>query len=169
MKKSVFFFNLTVIATFFVLFFSTGTHADCTKDIDCKGNRICEKGICVDPGQTEHETIAAKKQNEYDAWLKKLDGRRYTFPVKGGINVLDVRGKVLVSGVITNGLGYLENNRFEIRGRETTVTDNAYHAPQEGTYIMERTLIISEDSDRITMRAQYTDGVVRDFIYHWQR
>jgi hypothetical protein len=53
MKKVVFFLNLTAITIFFVLFFSTGTHADCTKDVDCKRDRVCEKGICVDQGQKE--------------------------------------------------------------------------------------------------------------------
>jgi hypothetical protein len=48
MKKFVFFLNLTAITTFFVLLFSTGTHAGCTKDIDCKGNRVCEKSIAKD-------------------------------------------------------------------------------------------------------------------------
>jgi Protein of unknown function (DUF1566) len=63
MKKVVFFLNLTAIAIFFVLFFSTGTHADCTKDVDCKGDRVCEKGICVEPRQTNNnvqKTIRAQ-------------------------------------------------------------------------------------------------------------
>jgi Protein of unknown function (DUF1566) len=53
MKKFVFFLNLNAIAMIFVLFFSMGTHAECTKDVDCKGDRVCEKGICVDQGQKE--------------------------------------------------------------------------------------------------------------------
>jgi hypothetical protein len=80
MKKFVFFLNITAIATFFVLFFSTGTHADCTKDIDCKGDRICEKGICVDPRQTEQSPAAinAKKQNDQEEFLRKINGARYS-------------------------------------------------------------------------------------------
>jgi hypothetical protein len=26
-----------------------GAHAQCTKDVDCKGDRICEKGMCIAP------------------------------------------------------------------------------------------------------------------------
>lgn len=29
--------------------FSRQAHAECTKDIECKGDRVCVDGICVDP------------------------------------------------------------------------------------------------------------------------
>ena len=36
-----------------LLFVLTGTvHAQCTKDTDCKGTRICENGKCVNPTQS---------------------------------------------------------------------------------------------------------------------
>jgi hypothetical protein len=41
MKKVVFFLNLNAIVMIFVLFFSMGTYAGCTKDVDCKGDRVC--------------------------------------------------------------------------------------------------------------------------------
>src|SRR5690349_15729158 len=32
-----------------VLLISATSHAACTKDTDCKGDRVCEEGACVDP------------------------------------------------------------------------------------------------------------------------
>ena len=75
MKKFVFFLNLNAIAIIFVLFFSTGTHADCTKDIDCKGNRICEKGICVNPGQTESGQLHNQTNNNVQKKIIAKDDR----------------------------------------------------------------------------------------------
>lgn len=31
------------------LLFSINLYADCSKDTDCKGERICEKGVCINP------------------------------------------------------------------------------------------------------------------------
>ncbi len=37
-----------LISMIFVLIFSTNLYSDgCSKDTDCKGDRICEKGVCV--------------------------------------------------------------------------------------------------------------------------
>lgn len=112
--------------------------------------------------------IAEKKQNKFDDWLKKLDGRRYTSPpaIPDGERVVcDVRGKVLVVGVIEHG-GYRESNRFEIQGRETHVVTTRADAIFR---IVEKTYTISEDGDRITQRLRYNDGDVREYIYLWQR
>jgi hypothetical protein len=116
MKKFVFFLNLTAIATFFVLFFSTGTHADCTKDIDCKGNRICEKGICVDPGQTE-QSVEKKKVVE-DKKGPRETGRDGRFIAYADGTVLDTQTNLMWAAK-DNGYGinwydakkYCENYR----------------------------------------------------------
>ena len=40
--------NLLIPAMFFMVFlFSFNLFADCTKDTDCKGKRICVEGECV--------------------------------------------------------------------------------------------------------------------------
>jgi hypothetical protein len=44
-------FNLRVIATVTMLTSFGGAMAQCTKDTDCKGDRICERGTCVSPAQ----------------------------------------------------------------------------------------------------------------------
>ena len=75
MKKNVFFLNLNAIAMLFVLFFSTGTYADCTKNIDCKDNRICEKGICVDSGQTKPSQLNNQTNNNVQKTIIAQDGR----------------------------------------------------------------------------------------------
>jgi tetratricopeptide (TPR) repeat protein len=56
--------------------------------------------------ESSPQAIAAREQKKSDNWLKKLDGRRYTKP--GEVtSVLDVKGKVLVWGLIDR-YGYQE-------------------------------------------------------------
>ena len=47
--------------------------------------------------ETSPVAIAAKKQKEYEDWLKKIDGRRYTYrnALERTTTVLDVKGKIL--------------------------------------------------------------------------
>jgi hypothetical protein len=125
--------------------------------------------------ESSPQAVAAKKQNEYDAWLKELDGRRYTRiePTHNGASyagwsittVVDVRGKYLVCGMIypqdvqkfspRMNPGYIETTRYEIRGRETPIIyyvdvlqgDNFVKGARSATYI------ISEDGDKITLRS----------------
>jgi hypothetical protein len=135
MKKFVVFLNLTAITTFFVLLFSTGAYADCTKDIDCKGNRICEKGICVDPGQTKPspEFIAGKKRNKERESVQNLAGTwrdssgwyRYTITVNE--NTIEI---VQTSGWM--------NNHWEVMGHNWywrgTVADKVITGKWIGSY-----------------------------------
>jgi hypothetical protein len=41
--------GLSVLAAVGVLFVSQRAFAECTMDTDCKGDRICEQGVCVSP------------------------------------------------------------------------------------------------------------------------
>lgn len=118
--------------------------------------------------ESSPQAVATREQKKFEDWLKKLDGRRYTSPpaIPDGERVVcDVRGKVLVVGVIEHG-GYRESNRFEIQGRETHVVTTRADAIFR---IVEKTYTISEDGDRITQRLRYNDGDVREYIYLWQR
>jgi Protein of unknown function (DUF1566) len=91
MKKFVFFLNLTAIATFFVLFFFTVTYADCTKDTDCKGDRVCEKGICVDPGQNESSQL----RNQTNNVQKKIIAKDERFIAYADGTVLDTKTNLM--------------------------------------------------------------------------
>jgi len=109
-------------------------------------------------------TAAAREQNKFEDWLKKLDGRRYTRLMKDGeTSVIDVRGNILIWGFTKGGYQQVGGNvgRIEIKDRETTVpfTPNA----------VSMTVIISEDGDRITQRVRFYDGDVRDWVHLWQR
>jgi hypothetical protein len=157
MKKFVFFFNLTAIIMFFILLFSTGTHADCTKDIDCKGNRICEKGICVDPGQIEPQTIAVKKQNEYDAWLKKLDGAKfvYSFPQTSGVSWSGPSGPFVAR---TKSVFIIKGKTVWFQAFDLSTDGQVLHTyPEEGPHQIEgrqftsggKTAVISEGGSSI--------------------
>jgi tetratricopeptide (TPR) repeat protein len=121
------------------------------------------------------QALAAKKQNEYEDWLRKIDGRRYTNPGdEGATGVLDVRGKVLISGIIVapqsrlaGPRGYTEHNRFEIRGRESA--GPVMKVPDLPGGSLQVVYIISEDGDRITQQTRFGNGSKRERIYLWQR
>ena len=124
------------------------------------------------------QAAPAPKQNTFDDLLRKIDGRRYSYPGNPGYTaVIDVRGKVLVQGLIgapgtMSGQGYHESGgptgRIEIRGRETTVPINE-HAPFQTVWAVASTFTISEYGDRITVRTRFSDGDVREHIFLWQK
>jgi NDP-sugar pyrophosphorylase family protein len=147
MKKYAFFLNITIISTFFVLFFSTGTYADCTKDVDCKGERVCEKGVCVDPGSSP-AAINAKKQNDQEEFLRKINGARYTCRFENG----NIGAMTVVSdSIIMEGMnsGYT----FKIDGHKVRVFVS-------GTERKDNYGIISNDGSAIT----YINGQ-RSWVY----
>jgi hypothetical protein len=61
-------FNLK--ASLIVIFFTTGgsfnLQAQCYKDIDCKGNRICVNGICVNPDTNSTNNITSLPDSCYN-------------------------------------------------------------------------------------------------------
>ena len=108
------------------------------------------------------EALVVKKQKEYDEWLKNIDGRRYTYrgpySAQGVTSVLDVRGRVLVVGSITEPgspvkgpRGYAEHFRYDIKdrvakGRVDHITDDPQIKSFQDIYT------ISEDGERINMK-----------------
>ncbi len=116
--------------------------------------------------------IAAKKQKEYEEWLKKIDGRRYTHvqhyqPGNPAISIIDVQGKFLLRGWHPQKEAYTGPQvRVEIKGYESE-----YHFIGN-TDEPERcwTFIISEDGSTITFRDSFTHGrLLGEAIYNWQR
>ena len=123
--------------------------------------------------ESSPQASALREQNKFDDWLKKLDGRRYTYPWGSGTVLLDVRGKVLVYGGLFNR-GFNEVYRFEIRGRVTSYAPTREQQKDPDglllkVWLVEGTYTISEDGDRITQRLRFSDGDVREYIYLWQR
>ena len=124
----------------------------------------------------QESSIAAKKQNEYEEWLRKIDGRRYAFGRASGgdlMYTIDVRGRVLVTGWIgdpnySGTRGYHETGRIEIKGRETTVPVTGGVAIQ-GVRIVEWKYIISGDGNQITALRRQSNGQLDNYIYLWQR
>lgn len=55
------------LSLFLLLATPSITYAQCTKDTDCKGDRICEKGICTAPPATSFQT-----RNAPSPLLRKL-------------------------------------------------------------------------------------------------
>ena len=125
--------------------------------------------------ESSPQAIAAKKQKEYEVWLKKIDGRRYTNSgdVPGLLGVLDVKGKVLIKGVwaetwspIQGPRGYTEHHRYDIDGRTATSPVMSAPAPIGSLQIF---YTISEDGDRIVERTRSGSGHTNERIYLWQR
>jgi len=122
--------------------------------------------------ESSPQAIAAREQNKFEDLLRMIDGRRYTSRSEGEAAVLDVKGKVLICGQISNRGYYNEVNvgpsRIEIQGRETTIPkyNPISNLPYPGTTI---TFIISGDGDSITSRLRLSDGEVREYIFLWQR
>jgi hypothetical protein len=125
--------------------------------------------------ETSSQAMAAKKQKEYEDWLRKIDGRRYTNSgdIPGTAGVLDVKGKVLIKGVwaetwstIHGPRGYTEHHRYDINGRTATSQVMSAPAPHGSLQIF---YTISEDGDRIVERTQHGNGGGNERIYLWQR
>lgn len=49
--------NLLLLASARVLLWTTAVAAQCTRDIDCKGERVCERAICIAPGAASQRSI----------------------------------------------------------------------------------------------------------------
>jgi len=126
------------------------------------------------------QAVVAREQKKADDWLKKVTGRRYTYSTTDmqGYKVtavIDVRGSTLVLGTIWHGnpympRGYQENDdRVEIRGRQTIAPYNKPHPDFLRSWIVERTFVFSEDGDRITLHQRFSDGDSRTNIYLWEK
>jgi hypothetical protein len=63
------------LSLFLLLATPSITYAQCTKDTDCKGDRICEKGICTAPPATSFQTRNApqpsKATDDLDAKISR--------------------------------------------------------------------------------------------------
>jgi tetratricopeptide (TPR) repeat protein len=118
--------------------------------------------------ETSPTAIAAKKQNDYEEWLRKIDGRRYTHSAGYKLEVIDVRGRFLVLGDIIDSYKEwtAEGSHVAIQGRETTV-DQIHQESIHGT--MSYTFIISEDGQKIVWRIRFSNGNVQEAIFLWQR
>lgn len=125
--------------------------------------------------ESSPEAIAARQQREYAEWLGRIDGRRYTAPGdEQTTGVLDVKGRVLITGIIVapgsplvGPRGYTEHNHHEIHGREAA--GPVYDTPDLPGGTFQEVYIISEDGDRITRQLRFGDGTIRERIYLWQR
>jgi tetratricopeptide (TPR) repeat protein len=121
--------------------------------------------------EEQQRAYAASPEGQFQSLLKKIDGRRYTFP-RGQITlVIDVKGNDLVQGTIRNYTttpDYYENGRYEIQGRETTVPVDMDHTGEQ-FWTVQKVFTISEDGYRITMRRYFNNGHFDESILSWQR
>jgi tetratricopeptide (TPR) repeat protein len=119
--------------------------------------------------ESSPEAVAAR---EFAALLRKIDGRRYETPARGGRLVIDVDGSVLLRKVWNSREGwhsYYPPASVEITGRETRLAWIWPPDPDTGNsggYAIDYT--ISEDGSRITESYQCNDGKSDTHVYTWR-
>jgi tetratricopeptide (TPR) repeat protein len=126
--------------------------------------------------ESSPQAIAAKKQKEYEDWLRKIDGRRYTYrnTLERTTTVLDVKGSVLIQGAIVDPdspvlgrRGYIEYERYEIRDR--VAAGPVMNVPGDPYGSLQFIYAISESGDRITEQTRRGNGQTGERIFLWQR
>jgi len=126
--------------------------------------------------ESSPQAIAAKKQKEYEDWLRKIDGRRYTYrnTLERTTTVLDVKGSVLIQGAIVDPdspllgrRGYIEYERYEIRDR--VAAGPVMNVPGDPYGSLQFIYTISESGDRITQQTRRGNGQTGERIFLWQR
>ena len=117
--------------------------------------------------ESSPQAIAAKKQEEYANWLKKIDGRKYR-DTRGGVPaVLEVRGNTLVTvGPGSDGRMAVLAGPWEIKGRSASTPRVLQREP---FLPVQTTFIISENGDRIIEHRDFSDGDMREYVWVWQR
>ncbi len=158
------------------LYIATGPGEDESRKAQDRIYEIGAKKIIATREQEESspQAVAAREQNKFEDWLRKLDGRRYTLVGRDFTVAIDIRGNMLILGWIDpdyGGFHELEGpaGRVEIKARETIVPITE-RAPFEKTvWRVSVAYIISEDGGSLTARVRYSDGDMRDENYHWQR
>jgi len=133
--------------------------------------------------ESSPQAVAAREQNKSEDWLTKIDGRRYTLEEThdgSHTSVIDVKGKVLVVGIIRrkypyagHPLGYEEINRGDISGRVCKISQQPPDANtlklMGGVYAVEFVYAIGDDGSLITRRCRFNNGSERQAIYVWQK
>ena len=126
--------------------------------------------------ESSPQAIAAKKQKEFEEWLKKIDGRRYTYRNSDEriTQILDVKGRTLIEGFnvdpdspVHGPRGYTEFKRYEIRDR---VVEGPVRYTSAGIKSSQTVFTISENGEKI--HQEYRLGVGRkgrEYDYYWQR
>ena len=102
--------NVLIPTMFFmVLLLSFNLFADCTKDTDCKGDRICVKGECVFDDEHQNELVP-DKQTKWDIEElreKVADYKKKVFFAKLGMAIAFPVGAIFLvgGGVILGVIG----------------------------------------------------------------
>ena len=117
------------------------------------------------------QAIAAKKQNEFGDWLKKLDGARFTLKLQDSesaiLRIIDIKGTTLIRSDMWLKHPYFpeKNGKLEqkfsadIKGPEFTVVRDMAEGPTKMTFT------ISKSGNTITCVSQGKFGPGVD-IYH---
>jgi tetratricopeptide (TPR) repeat protein len=103
--------------------------------------------------------VVAKKQNEYEEWLSKINGRKYR-ETRGGPAIIEVRGK----SIVLTAPGVMEGP-WEIKEHSASTPRVMRQLP----FPVQTTFTITEDGDRIIEHRDFIDGEALEFVWIWQR
>ena len=100
----------TLIIVGFLTIFPVSAYAQCTKDTDCKGDRVCEGGSCVNPGGAAQQKPRKARASGKNEVLITVDAN-----LQKGIEA--VGGKLIV----TNRALIFSSHAFNIQRGETRI------------------------------------------------
>jgi len=144
------------------------------EDLKAKVEYRKEKTAKAKEEENSPQAVAAREQQSFQDQLRKIDGRRYTFDGGADTGIIDIKGRLFVSGDIGKPgwqlhQGYREYERIEIQGRVTSRSKAL--SSDNGPVSEEETYTISEDGDTIVYHRRLSGGIntQNDAVYRWQR
>jgi hypothetical protein len=142
---------------------------DWADDLKSKVEYRKEKAAKAKEEENSPQAVVARQQQSFQDLLRKIDGRRYTFPSSNppyNTQTIDVRGNFLVLGYLWPNGQYGDSGwpRAEINGYETTLRNG------DSSIVY----VISEDGESIAFHLRYPNNsnwskYNQDRIAVWQR
>ena len=126
--------------------------------------------------ESSPQAIAAKKQKEFEDWLRKIDGRRYTYreSFERITQVLDVKGKFLIQGSIVDPDSPVHGPRGYTEARSIRDSGPSGRGPRDDIHLqgLSHRKAFSQ-SVKMVKRYIWNIGWVvgkgREYDYYWQR
>jgi tetratricopeptide (TPR) repeat protein len=134
--------------------------------------------------ESSPEGRAEKEKKDFAELLRKIDGRTYTYTQTISDSPVTLYYRIRIEGNYLIPAGYnvgllngphtwQEDDRIEIQGAVTTITQDGRASRPGQTYHSVHTYVISSDGESITVTHEYTFSpgphTNSSATYHWQR
>jgi tetratricopeptide (TPR) repeat protein len=142
---------------------------------DLKSKVEYRKEKAARPKYESNAQPVVPQENSFEALLRKIDGRRYSWDYaqpRGGVDrrYINVKGNVFIMGILSWGRsddnGDYPQKQLEITGRETTERWTSKDFPQWSGYAV---YTISDDGERITKSYHYQSGATKQEVFNRER